>query len=57
MKGIKGAECLDETKFLEQALGGEVRVVDRSRRPTNMTSKQRATSVDTGTGKARTSNP
>lgn len=23
-KGIKGASCLDETKFLEQALGGGV---------------------------------
>lgn len=23
-KGIKGSSCLDETKFLEQALGGEV---------------------------------
>jgi Protein of unknown function (DUF2997) len=23
-KGIKGASCLDETKFLEQALGGAV---------------------------------
>ena len=24
MKGMKGGGCLDETKFLEQALGGEV---------------------------------
>ena len=24
VKGVKGAACLDETKFLEQALGGEV---------------------------------
>jgi hypothetical protein len=24
IKGVKGASCLDETKFLEQALGGEV---------------------------------
>ena len=24
VKGIKGGSCLDETKFLEQALGGEV---------------------------------
>lgn len=26
VKGIKGASCIDETKFLEQALGGEVQV-------------------------------
>jgi hypothetical protein len=24
VKGVKGASCLDETKFLEQALGGGV---------------------------------
>ncbi len=24
IKGVKGGSCLDETKFLEQALGGEV---------------------------------
>lgn len=24
IKGVKGAACLDETKFLEQALGGGV---------------------------------
>ena len=24
MKGMKGGGCLDETKFLEQALGGDV---------------------------------
>jgi len=24
VKGVKGASCLDETKFLEQALGGAV---------------------------------
>jgi hypothetical protein len=24
VKGVKGAACLDETKFLEEALGGEV---------------------------------
>jgi hypothetical protein len=26
VKGIKGASCIDETKFLEQALGGEILV-------------------------------
>jgi hypothetical protein len=24
VKGVKGASCIDETKFLEQALGGDV---------------------------------
>lgn len=24
VKGVKGASCIEETKFLEQALGGEV---------------------------------
>jgi hypothetical protein len=24
VKGVKGGGCIDETKFLEQALGGEV---------------------------------
>lgn len=26
IKGVKGASCIDETKFLEQALGGEILV-------------------------------
>lgn len=26
VKGIKGASCIDETKFLEQAVGGEILV-------------------------------
>jgi len=26
VKGVKGASCIDETKFLEQALGGEILV-------------------------------
>jgi hypothetical protein len=30
-KGIKGGSCLDETKFLEQALGGEAAVVDQQK--------------------------
>jgi len=30
-KGIKGGSCLDETKFLEQALGGDAAVVDQQK--------------------------
>jgi len=30
-KGIKGGACLDETKFLETALGGDGAVLDQQR--------------------------
>ena len=31
VKGVKGSSCLDETKFLEAALGGEGAVVDQQK--------------------------
>lgn len=31
VKGIAGASCLDETKFLEAALGGDSAVVDQQK--------------------------
>ena len=31
VKGIKGGSCVAETKFLEQALGGEAAVVDQQK--------------------------
>jgi len=31
VKGVKGGSCLDETKFLEQALGGDGAVVDQQK--------------------------
>ena len=31
VKGVKGASCIDETKFLEQALGGDAAVVDQQK--------------------------
>ena len=31
VKGMKGGSCLDETKFLEQALGGEGAVIDQQK--------------------------
>lgn len=31
VKGIKGGSCLDETRFLEQALGGEAAVLDQQK--------------------------
>ncbi|MBA3462146.1 MAG: DUF2997 domain-containing protein [Deltaproteobacteria bacterium] len=30
-KGIKGASCLDETAFLQAALGGEAAIVDQQK--------------------------
>jgi Protein of unknown function (DUF2997) len=31
VKGMKGGSCLSETKFLEQALGGDAAVVDQEK--------------------------
>jgi DUF2997 family protein len=31
VKGVKGASCVDETRFLEAALGGEAAVVDQQK--------------------------
>ena len=31
VKGMKGGNCLSETKFLEQALGGDAAVVDQQK--------------------------
>ena len=31
VKGVKGGSCVDETKFLEQALGGDAAVVDQQK--------------------------
>ncbi len=31
VKGIKGGNCLSETKFLEAALGGDLAVVEQQR--------------------------
>ena len=30
-KGIKGASCLEETEFLQKALGGDAAVVDQQK--------------------------
>jgi Protein of unknown function (DUF2997) len=31
VKGVKGGSCLDETKFLEAALGGDAAVVEQEK--------------------------
>ena len=49
VKGVKGASCLDETKFLEAALGGEV--VERQK--TSEYYEQSEGYVSTWTGEGR----
>jgi len=49
VKGVKGASCLDETKFLEQALGGAV--VDQQKTGEYYEQSEGYTSVWTGEGK------
>ena len=49
VKGVKGASCLDETKFLEDALGGEV--VERQK--TSEYYEQSEGYVSTWTGEGR----
>ena len=31
VKGVKGGSCLAETKFLDQALGGEAAIIDQQK--------------------------
>ena len=31
VKGVKGASCFDETKFLDEALGGDAAIVDQQK--------------------------
>jgi len=49
VKGVKGASCLDETKFLEQALGGGV--LDQQKTGEYYEQSEGYTSVYTGEGK------
>lgn len=49
VKGVKGASCLDETKFLEQALGGAV--VDQQKTGEYYEQSEGYTSVWAGEGK------
>jgi hypothetical protein len=49
VKGVKGASCIDETKFLEDALGGEV--VERQK--TSEYYEQSEGYVSTWTGEGR----
>jgi hypothetical protein len=49
IKGVKGGSCLDETKFLEQALGGEV--LDQQKTPEFYEQSEGYSSVWTGGNK------
>lgn len=51
VKGIKGASCIDETKFLEQALGGDAAVVDQQRTAEFYEQSEGYTSTWVGEGK------
>jgi len=51
VKGIKGGSCMDETKFLEQALGGEAAVVDQQKTSEYYESAEGYSSVWAGEGK------
>jgi hypothetical protein len=31
VKGVKGGSCFDETKFLDQALGGDVAILEQEK--------------------------
>ena len=49
VKGVKGGSCLDETKFLEQALGGAV--VDQQKTSEYYEQSEGYSSVWAGEGK------
>ncbi len=49
VKGVKGGSCMDETKFLEQALGGEV--LEQQKTGEYYEQSEGYTSVWTGEGK------
>jgi hypothetical protein len=51
VKGVKGGSCLAETKFLEQALGGDAAVVDQQRTAEFYEQSEGYTSTWVGEGK------
>jgi hypothetical protein len=51
VKGVKGGSCLDETKFLEQALGGDAAVVDQQKTSEFYEQAEGYSSVWSGEGK------
>ena len=51
VKGVKGGSCLDETKFLEQALGGDAAIVDQQKTSEYYEQNEGYASVWSGEGK------
>ena len=51
VKGVKGGGCLDETKFLEQALGGDAAVVEQQKTSEYYEQSEGYASVWSGEGK------
>ena len=51
VKGVKGGSCLGETKFLEQALGGDAAIVDQQKTSEFYEQNEGYSSVWTGEGK------
>jgi hypothetical protein len=51
VKGVKGGSCFDETKFLEQALGGDAAVVDQQKTSEFYEQNEGYASVWSGEGK------
>lgn len=51
VKGIKGGSCVDETKFLEAALGGDAAVVDQQKTSEFYEQNEGYASVWSGEGK------
>lgn len=51
VKGVKGSSCMDETKFLEQALGGDAAVVEQQKTSEFYEQNEGYTSVWSGEGK------
>ena len=51
IKGVKGASCMDETKFLDQALGGDAAVLDTQKTSEFYEHSEGYVSTWTGEGK------
>lgn len=51
VKGVKGGSCIDETKFLEAALGGDAAVVDQQKTGEFYEQSEGYSSVWSGEGK------
>ena len=50
VKGVKGGSCIAETKFLEEALGGDAAVVDQQKTGEYYEQSEGYTSVYSGSG-------